>query len=293
MSRRPALGRGLAALIPGAESQTESPSGAQMLAISEIRPAENQPRVLFDRERLAELSASIRENGILQPILVRRIERGVHEIIAGERRFRAATEAGLQRVPVVIRDASDAEAFELALVENIQREDLDPLEEAEAYRHLLESQSLTQEQVAQRVGKDRATVANALRLLRLPESLRSAIRAGALTAGHARALMTLAGNVELMENLAEKATDEGWSVRETERQARRAREQPDPATAEVDEQAPNASRANEAVEDQLRSALGAPVRLVQRGGKGRVEIRFHSLGELERLIDMLCGLEGI
>lgn len=292
MSRRPALGRGLAALIPGAESNDQPASGLQTLPLGEIRAAHNQPRVLFDEARLQELADSIRSNGVLQPILVRRVARGEHEIIAGERRFRAATLAGLQQVPVVIREASPAEAFELALVENIQREDLDPLEEAEAYRHLLESQGLTQEQVAQRVGKDRTTVANSLRLLRLPEPLRDAIRAGELTAGHARALMTLAGNEALMQDLADKASEEGWSVRETERQARRARETP-AEPSEDEAESSSASRANEAVEDQLRSALGAPVRLVQRGGKGRVEIRFHSLEELERLIDMLEGLRGL
>lgn len=304
-SRRSALGRGLSALIPGADAPEprEVPTASPTtLPIARIHAAHHQPRTTFDDARLAELADSIRTNGILQPIVVREADAGAYVIIAGERRFRAAGLAGLTEVPVVIRDATDAEAFELALVENIQREDLDPIEEAQAYRHLMESHSLTQDQVARRVGKDRVTIANSLRLLKLPESIRDDIAAGLLTAGHARALLTATEDRRL--TLARQAIDEGWSVRETERRARAKPEEPDPVADAAGEQPDLSSTAGdqpdptpksaaiEAVEDQLRAAIGAPVRLVHRAGRGRIEIRFHSLDELERLIELITQLEG-
>ncbi|MEZ4469314.1 MAG: ParB/RepB/Spo0J family partition protein [bacterium] len=286
-SRRPALGRGLSALIPSAEA----PAGPGTLPISQVHPSATQPRTAFDDARIAELSASIEANGILQPILVRRLSRERYEIIAGERRFRAARRAGLVEVPVVIREATDSEAYELALVENVQREDLNPVEEALAYRHLAEVRGMTQEEVAQRVGKDRVTVANSLRLLKLPPPILDRLAAAEITAGHARAILTCPepeGQVEL----ARQAVEGGWSVRETERQARARKQPATPApvdeTPSVDE-AP--SPATRAVEEQLRSLLGAPVRLVHRGGQGRIEIRFHSLDELERLIDLMASVE--
>ncbi|MCB9546503.1 MAG: ParB/RepB/Spo0J family partition protein [Myxococcales bacterium] len=286
--RRPALGRGLSALIPSADA----PTGPSTLPISQVHPSATQPRTAFDDQRIAELSASIEANGILQPILVRRVSRERYEIIAGERRFRAARRAGLAEVPVTIRDASDSEAYELALVENVQREDLNPVEEALAYRHLADLRGMTQEEVAQRVGKDRVTVANSLRLLKLPPPILDRLAAAEITAGHARAILTCPDPEGQLE-LAQQAVDGGWSVRETERQAR-ARKQPAPPppadeTPSVDE-AP--SPATRAVEEQLRALLGAPVRLVHRGGQGRIEIRFHSLDELERLIDLISGVDG-
>ncbi len=305
-SRRPVLGRGLSALIPGADAGG-LPTPARTpgtLPIDQIEPASHQPRLRFDDRHLAELSASIRMDGLLQPILVRELGPHRYQIIAGERRFRAASLAGLSDVPVVVRDVSDAKAFELALVENVQREDLDPIEEAEAFRHLADAYGMTQEQIAQRVGKDRVTVANALRLLKLPEAVRAALIAGELTAGHARALLT--APTEAQAELARVATTEGWSVRETERRARSVRDgdrldaadaaEPEALDAGREPPAPAdppiRSRADDAVEEQLRGSLGAPVRLVRRRGKGRIEIRFHSLDELERLIDLISGLEG-
>jgi ParB family chromosome partitioning protein len=254
-----------------------------------------QPRVQFNAARLEELAESIRTSGILQPLLVRSTGNGRYSIIAGERRFRASGLAGLTEVPVVIRDATTAEAYELALVENIQREDLDPIEEALAYRHLVDNYRLTQERIAQRVGKDRATIANALRLLKLPESVQTDIVAGELSAGHARAILSAPEAQRI--GLAQQAMDDGWSVRETERQARARREAEAPKTEDAPEEiAEDASpelpaTANTAVEDQLRGSLGAPVRLVHKGGKGRLEIRFHSLDELDRLIELLNSLE--
>jgi ParB family chromosome partitioning protein len=309
--RRSALGRGLDALIPRepeAPADTlnaPSATGGQRTVALDLIDTTVQPRTQFDQSRLDELADSIRTNGILQPLLLRSTEGGRYEIIAGERRFRASRLAGLTEVPVVIRDASSAEAYELALVENIQREDLDPIEEALAYRHLVDTYRLTQEQIARRVGKDRATVANALRLLKLPAPVQANIVAGLLSAGHARAILA-APAAERIE-LAESAVEAGWSVRETERQARQRREpEPEPAAPEpvVDEapttapqppspsDARGVSPADLAVEDQLRGALGAPVRLVQTAGKGRLEIRFHSMDELNRLIELLASLEG-
>ena len=287
--RRPALGRGLSALIPGGATPGQhgsSPSAT--LPIHHLRPAPSQPRTTFSEPALQELADSLRTNGMIQPILVRQVGPQDYAIIAGERRWRAAQRAGLHDVPVVIRHATDTEAFELALVENIQREDLGPLEEAEAYRHLMQSQSLTQEQVAQRVGKDRATVANALRLLKLPERIRADLAAGALTAGHARAILT-APDTETQLFLAHNARENGWSVRETERRARTARK---PRADGASTASPNRPSRHEAIEATLRAALGAPCRLVYRGGKGRIEVRFHSLDELDRLVELLAALEG-
>jgi ParB family chromosome partitioning protein len=298
-TRRPVLGRGLSALIPGEEAQP----APTVLPLQLIHPATQQPRTAFDDARIAELTASIAVNGILQPILVRRRpgEPASYEIIAGERRYRAATRAGLTEVPVVVREVADELAFELALVENVQREDLNPLEEALAYRHLIESSGLTQEDVARRVGKDRVTVTNALRLLKLPPAILEQVAAGELSAGHARALLTCSDAGQQAE-LARQVVESGWSVRETERQARALKEPP-PAPPEVaateaapapalEDERPAPSAATLAVEAQLRAVLGAPVRLLHRSGQGRIEIRFHSLDELERLLELFSQLGG-
>ena len=303
-SRRPALGRGLSALIPGAAAARPAAPGepvAPTLPLDRIRAATTQPRTTFQEEKLAELAASITENGILQPIVVRRAGPDDYVIIAGERRFRAAGRAGLREVPVVIREASDAEAFELALVENIQRQDLDPLEEAEAYQHLAETYRMTQEQIARRVGKDRATVANALRLLRAPEALRALLRGREITPGHARAALTLSDSVDQMR-IARLAAEHSWSVRQTEREARALRDGPDLETPTSEPPEPNPTPPRQAVERSpqelaveadLRRVLGAPIRLVNKEGDGRIEIRFHSMEELDRLIDLLGNLEGV
>lgn len=285
-TRRTALGRGLSALIPDAQPAPRN-APPRTLPLAKIQPASTQPRTIFNDARLVELSESIKANGLLQPIVVRRLDEHRFEIIAGERRYRASKLAELVEVPVVIRDVSDAEAYELALVENIQREDLDPIEEARAYQHLADLQGLTQEAMARRVGKDRTTVANALRLLKLPVEIQDAVATGQLSAGHGRALLTCDGDAQLA--LGRKALESGWSVRETERQARAQREADRAANESVEQPS---TAASEAVEDQLRAALGAPVRLVQRRGKGRIEVRFHSLDELERLIELIGSLEG-
>lgn len=289
-SRRPALGRGLSALIPGAGSRSDDGRhGVHMVPLEQIEPARNQPRTDFDADRITTLAASIEVDGLLQPIVVRQEAAERYTIIAGERRYRASRQAGLESVPVVIRDVTDAEAYELALIENVQREDLGPLEEAEAFRYLADAHQMTQEQIARRVGRDRATISNALRLLKLPPSVRALVEAGALSAGHGRAILT--APAEAQEALAQLAVAEQWSVRETERRARALKEEQSAPAARPAPQMPSASV--RAVESQLRAALGAPIKLVNRKGKGRIEIRFHSLDELERLIDLIATLEGV
>lgn len=321
--RRAVLGRGLSALIPGgaadAQPQVGTQSGPQTLPIEHLRPSDKQPRTEFDDQAIADLAASIQENGLIQPIVVRQVGPEAYAIIAGERRWRASNRAGLREVPVVIRDVTESHAYQLALIENVQRQDLRPLEEAEAYQHLMEAARLTQEEVAKRVGKDRATVANALRLLRVGPGLRARLATGQLTAGHVRALLVLDDEVD-QDAIAAQVEAQGWSVRETERQARQRREsrargelpESDAAQGQNDQaqrpQPPRSPakpehtptpesegfrRASDTLETQLRGALGAPVNIVQRGGSGRIEVRFHSLAELERLVDLLTRLEGL
>jgi len=285
-TRRSALGRGLSALIPeAAEPNADEQGRIGSLPIEHIRVADHQPRLRFDQERIDALAASIESDGLLQPIVVRRVGQSTFTIIAGERRYRASKQLGLTFVPVIIRDATEAEAFELALIENVQREDLNPMEEAEAYAYLAKECELSHEAIAKRVGRDRVTVTNTLRLLKLSATVRRHIVHGDLTAGHARAI--LMAPLECQDALASKAIKGGWSVRKAERAAKALK-----ADAETPALTAAPSAAQRSVEDQLRTALGAPVRLIHKKGKGRIEIRFHSVDELERLIDLIATLEG-
>jgi ParB family chromosome partitioning protein len=308
--RRPVLGRGRSALIPDAgppSAPVQQTPGPFELPLDEIKPAADQPRTVFDEAAIEELSASIRENGVIQPVVVRQTGPNQYILIAGERRWRAAGRAGLRRIPAVVRDVTPDVAYQLALIENVQRQDLRPLEEAEAYKHLLELAHLTQEELARRVGKDRATVANALRLLRLPADLRARVESGALSPGHIRAILTVPDETT-QRQLAARVEMDGLSVRETERQARTLRHEaenpttdlapaPEPTPAQKPQPDPPAPThrkpALEALEQQLRTALGAPVALVHRAGAGRIEIKFHSLDELQRLVDLISNLEGM
>ncbi|MCA9543477.1 MAG: ParB/RepB/Spo0J family partition protein [Myxococcales bacterium] len=300
------LGRGLSALIPTDDPNPSSrdgasapPSGPMTVSVGQIL-ATTQPRTQFAEVPLRELADSIQVNGILQPILVRHAsEPDRYVIIAGERRFRAAQLAGLTSVPVLVREATEAQAYELALVENIQREDLDPIEEAQAYQHLAQTYELTQEQIARRVGKSRVAVTNSMRLLKLPTPVQALMLTGELSAGHARALLQAPDDDERIR-LAHAAVDEGWTVRDTEKAARAAKTQPAPVADEdlaVDgDGAPTAepvrSPDDAALEDRLRTALGAPLSFRRKGDRGRIEIRFHSRAELDRLVDLLLSLEG-
>ena len=283
MSARRGLGRGLDALIkpPPAES-----AGAPLrtLPIDRLEPNRRQPRRHFEPEALEELTESIRAQGIVQPIIV--TPSGDHfTIVAGERRWRAARQAGLAEVPVVVREVgSDRELLELALVENLQRADLDPVEEAVAYCALHEDFGLSHEQVAQRVGKGRSTVANALRLLRLPASVQDHLRSGRLTAGHARPLLALP-RTEEQEALAERAVREGLSAREVERLASKPR----PSSKK---KKPAADVHSAAAAETLTRRLQTRVEIRRRGKSGVLQIHFHSEEELMRLYDQLVAPEG-
>lgn len=275
--RRPALGRGLAALIPQA-SVAGGVGAVLQVAIERIQPERTQPRKRFVEAALEDLAASIREKGILQPILVRRSGTG-YRIIAGERRWRAAQKAGLHEVPALVRDLGDEAAFEVALIENLQREDLDPLEEAEAYRRLCEEHGLTQEEAAARVGKDRSTVANAMRLLKLPAEVRAAVAEGKLDMGHARALLGVPDAGKLLK-LARQAMERRLSVREVERLARQER----PGSKKQAETSSSTLRHEEEV---LMRALGTRVRIRAQQNKGTIEIQFSGHEEYARLTELL------
>jgi len=276
--KRNALGKGLSALLPEPETAPAPAVGADV-AVDRLDPNPFQPRSALDPARLAELSASIRESGIVQPILVRR--RGErYQIIAGERRWRAAQAAGLAAVPVTIRDVPDAQLLPLALVENVQRQELTPLEEAHAFQRLQEEFRFTQEDIARRVGRDRTTIANTLRLLRLPRELREMVGAGRLDAGHGRALLAL-DHAEDQLALGKEAARKGLSVREVERRV---------ALLRAPRPAPPAARKDantRAAEERLRAALGTRVQIARRGRGGVVRIAFGSERELDRLFELM------
>jgi ParB family transcriptional regulator, chromosome partitioning protein len=283
VNRQHGLGRGLGALLssPGPASSAEAPGAATIeLPIDAIAPNPQQPRKDFDDKALQDLAASLRQSGVLQPVVVRRLGDG-YQLIVGERRWRAAKLAGITRIPAVIREVSDAQSLELALVENLLREDLNPMEEAEAYQRLLAEFGWTQEELAQRVARDRSSVANCLRLLKLPELIQTDLRAGRLTMGHARALLPLDSPAEQLR-LREQILAHSWSVRTTEEgvQAKRAR----PARRQL-RRSPELA----AVEDALRVALATRVRLVGSERAGRIEIAYSSREELDRLAELITA----
>jgi len=279
--KRRALGRGLDALlpVPGGSERVPIRRDFFLAGIEDIHPSPDQPRKVFDEAKLEELAQSIRSEGLIQPLVVRERPDGGFCLIAGERRWRAAQRAGLHEVPVVVRNVSPAQAFELALVENIQRADLDPIEEAEAYRRLCDDHGYTQEALAERVGKDRATVSNALRLLKLPASVRELVHSGALTMGHARALLGVEDAAEL-ETTARRVAQKGLSVRATEELVRHRRPTATP---------PAKTAAVRDLEEKLMRALGARVQVRDRGqGRGGViEIKYLNLDDLDRILDRL------
>ncbi|MCI0569541.1 MAG: ParB/RepB/Spo0J family partition protein [Myxococcaceae bacterium] len=280
-----ALGRGLGALIPQAARPPaiEAAKGSvAKLPLDSIRQDKDQPRRHFDEQKLQELAGSIKAQGILQPLLVRKDGDG-YKIIAGERRWRAAHLAGLTEVPAVVRDVTPSEAFQLALVENLQRSDLNPIEEAEGYRRLIEEFKLTQEQVSQQVGKDRSTVANALRLLALPPDVKQLLADGSLAMGHARALLGVPRLPELAE-LAKRVATEKLSVRETERLVQESKGKPQ-AGAKAAAPATKTSAAARNIIEDLQRRLGTKVRLQEKGGgRGTLEIDFFSYEDLERIL---------
>jgi ParB family transcriptional regulator, chromosome partitioning protein len=282
MEKRPALGKGLSALIPDAPEPRTTPTE---IDVDRLSPNDFQPRGSMDDAKLEELARSIKANGVIQPIVVRRTG-DRFQIIAGERRWRAAQKAGLLRVPVVVKDVApggERSLLEMALVENIQRENLNPIDEALAYRRLADEFQHTQEQIAAAVGKDRATVANFVRLLKLPEEVRAEVAGGSLSMGHARAILSLSQEAD-QRRVARDVLARNLSVRETESLVKKAVEDTRPVETPTPSPVDVHTRA---AEERLRLALGTRVRIVRRGSRGRIEIDFVSEDELIRLYDQL------
>ncbi|MGI8407003.1 MAG: ParB/RepB/Spo0J family partition protein [Actinomycetota bacterium] len=288
MTRRSGLGRGLDALLPqrGEEGDLESRDAQYQVPVGSIDPNPRQPRGTFEDAALGELAISIKELGVLQPLLVRPAEGGRFELIAGERRWRASKMAGLQQVPVMIVETDDSGSLERAIVENIHRSDLNPIEEGAAYKQLLEEAGLTQEALGDRLGKNRVTITNALRLLDLPPAVQRLLIDRRLTAGHGRALVGLNGN-PFQERLARRVADEGLSVRETEDLARRYSEMTGLVTDATNKKLPVA----EVVDAQrsLQEHLGTKVRVEMGKRKGRITVDFASVEDLARLMDVLLN----
>jgi len=284
VAKRPALGKGLGALIPDIEK--EDRKNLFSCGIEEITPSRYQPRKGFDEGKLTELANSIKEKGIIEPLIVRKTDGG-YELIVGERRWRAAQRAGLKEVPVIVRDVTTAEAMELALIENLQREDLNPLEEAVAYKRLMEEFHYTQEELAKRIGKDRTTVANAVRLLKLPQEVKTHIADESISSGHARTLLGL-NSPEEQKMACAKVIKRGLSVRETERLVKRLNVQGSKRDMGV-KPATEEDLHLGFLEETLRKLLGTKVRIPKRGRKGKIEIEFYSKEDLERIVEIIMG----
>jgi ParB family chromosome partitioning protein len=297
MEKRQALGKGLSALIPDTPDALTAPRVSLEVDIDQLEPNRYQPRAQLDEARLEDLARSIRANGVIQPIVVRRLEstspiaRERYQIIAGERRWRAAQRAQLARVPIVVKDVADLDGkrqLEMALIENVQREDLNPLEAASAYQRLVDEFRLTQDDIAAQVGKDRATVANYLRLLKLPDEVRGNVASGALSMGHARAIVALANDAD-QRRLARDVVSRGLSVRETEALVKKElAAKPGAASTNVPFK-PRKDVHTRAAEEQLRIVLGTPVEIKRKGKGGTIAIAFTSENELQRLYEYLTA----
>jgi ParB family chromosome partitioning protein len=291
MSKRGGLGRGLSALIPGAPEAGDASSGLMEVPVNAVGPNPKQPRTRFDDDTIAALAASIREVGILQPLVVRRAGDGRYELIAGERRLRAAKAAGLASVPIVLRDSEDADLLREALIENIHREDLNPIEQAEAFRALLDELGLKQEELADRVGVSRSHIANTIRLLALPLDVQQLLADDKITAGHARAVLSL-GDKDAMSSLAVRIAAEDLSVRQTEDVVRRFVEAPEQAAekkrvAESITEQPDSNLAE--VEEILSEQLATRVSIQMGAKRGKVVIDFGSPDDLERIVSEIIG----
>ena len=287
MANERGLGRGLGALLGDAALQSQE-GGSLSLPISQVEPSLKQPRKRFEEDSLQDLADSIRANGIIQPLTVRRLSSGYYQIIAGERRWRAAKLAGLTEVPAVILEADDRKVMELALIENLQREDLNPIEEAGGYKSLMEDYGLTQEEAARRVGKSRSAVANALRLLALPDPVRQLLEEGKLSAGHARAILSVPSG-EAQMKLAKKVVADGLSVRQTEALAKRLGEEPRTAPPQKTD---DLSIYDLAAEKDLGARLGRKVHIVRGKRKGKIELEYYNSDDLNALLDLLGQMPG-
>lgn len=280
--KKTTLGRGLDALIPkdAVEKTTQAGSGLIVAGVEEVTPNRAQPRKEFDDAAIEELSASIKEKGIIQPLVVRNTDSG-YEIIAGERRWRAAQRAGLTKVPIIIKEATDREVLELALIENLQREDLNPIEEASAYSQLIQDFGLTHEEVSSRIGKDRSTITNQLRLLRLPEEAKQALVEGEISAGHARALLSIESDKTALQVL-KAIIKQRLSVRMTESLIKKLTQENKPVKVPEEDDLYLVQ-----VMDELRRTLNTKVKIVNKKGKGKIEIEYYSQEELDRLCRIL------
>ena len=286
MAANKGLGKGLGALLGESAMQPSTQQSPLLLPLQKIEPNRLQPRKSFNEEELASLADSIRQHGVIQPLTVRLLDTGYYQIIAGERRWRAARMAGLREVPVVIIEADDKKAMELALIENLQRADLTPIEEARGYQQLIGEYGLTQEQVADRVSKSRPAVANAMRLLSLPDELLSMVESGKLTAGHARALLSIKDERQQLA-VAQKVVNLQLSVRQTEAMCKKllkAEQKPEPKPVEVDYLAE--------CEKALTRCLGRGVKIVSGKRKGKIELEYYGQEDLQRLYEDLSGSLG-
>ena len=284
-SKKPSgLGRGLGALLGDDVMKTES-SGSLSLPISQVETCSSQPRKRFDDESLQELADSISQHGIIQPLTVRKLSSGYYQIIAGERRWRAARLAGLQEIPVIVIEADDRKAAELAMIENLQREDLNPMEEAAGFQSLIESYHMTQEEAAQRVGKSRSAVTNALRLLGLTPSVRKLVEEGKLSAGHARALVPLSPS--LQESTANAIVSGGLSVRQTEALVKRLSAEKKEAQAKDPDEVDYLAEA----QNELKARLCRGVKIVPGRKKGRIELEYYGVDDLNDLLDALAVIK--
>lgn len=272
------LGKGLESLISSGGDRKEY---IKEIEVDKLIPNPTQPRKNFDLEKIEELSNSIKENGILQPIIARQIGE-TYEIIAGERRFKAALLAGIKKVPVIIRKMEDDKSLEIALIENIQREDLNPLEEADAYKLLIEKYKYTQEELANKLGKNRATITNTLRLLRLPDQIKNDINIGKISSGHARAILSLDGEKEQLK-IADKVVKESLSVRDVEKLVKDKKE------LKRSQKMDNKKIEILEIENKLKEYLGTKVKIKDGNNKGKIEIEYYSNGDLERIAESMCG----
>jgi ParB family chromosome partitioning protein len=289
MSKQRALGKGIGALIAGGEERKDQ-AGIMELPLAALAPNPQQPRREFPEAALAELAESIRAKGVLQPVLVEAGAGETYTIIAGERRVRAARLAGLQKIPAIVRQLSSAEKLEIALIENIQREDLTPIEEAQAYRRLMEEAGMSQEEVALQVGKDRSTVANSLRLLRLPPVMQEALDKGEMSPGHARAVLAVVSPAD-QQLLFRRIVDEGLSVREAEQIAagmNRGKKPPAGGSRRRSQQGRKEPEIRE-IEERLIERLGTKIEIRGTKDKGRIEISYFSAEDLQRVTDLLKG----
>jgi ParB family chromosome partitioning protein len=282
VTKRIALGKGLGALIPGF-GQEES-KAILYCGIEEIVPNRSQPRKHFDESKLQELAESIKEKGILEPLIVRRVDQG-YELIVGERRWRAAQKAGLKEVPVLLKEVEGSDALEISLIENLQREDLNPIEEAEAFKRLTEEFNISQGDLSTRVGKDRTTIVNAIRLLKLPPEIKNHLLQNRITAGHARAVLSLETK-EKQKELCALIIRRGLSVREAEAMAKRWSERPKRRAPPEERRGDLESQLN-SLQDSLRRYLGTKVRITQDGKKGKIEIEYYSHEDLERIVEAI------